>query len=97
MSPDPPKTHASLARAPRLAAETMAPTLLDPAGASVILGWRTGFRVEPLAPAADTLFGPRGACLAAPAGPLVVCDTGHHRLLIWRERPNADLRRPPIS
>ncbi len=45
---------------------------------------------EPVAPRAGTLFGPRGACLAASAGPLYVADTGHHRLLIWRRVPDAD-------
>jgi hypothetical protein len=45
---------------------------------------------EPIAPAADTLFGPRGACLAGPGGPLFVCDTGHHRLLVWKTAPNED-------
>ena len=41
-------------------------------------------------PRADTLFGPRGACLTAAGGPLWVCDTGHHRLLGWRELPAGD-------
>ncbi len=36
------------------------------------------------------MFGPRGAVLAAPTGPLFVCDTGHHRLLGWCEAPNED-------
>jgi hypothetical protein len=36
------------------------------------------------------MFGPRGACLAARDGPLFVCDTGHHRLLIWHRAPAAD-------
>ncbi len=65
---------------------------LDPNGARVILGRAagTGPAVAPLAPAADTLFAPRGACLAGPDGPLVVCDTGHHRLLIWTRTPAHD-------
>jgi hypothetical protein len=45
---------------------------------------------RPIVPAADTLFGPRGVCLASPDGPLIVCDTGHHRLLIWKRTPAID-------
>jgi hypothetical protein len=43
-----------------------------------------------IVPAADTLFAPRGAALASPGGPLVVADTGHHRLLIWKRAPECD-------
>jgi hypothetical protein len=64
--------------------------LLEPAGAAVILGGGSAALAEPVAPAADTLFGPRGAALLAPGGPLLVADTGHHRLLIWRRRPRTD-------
>ena len=67
--------------------------LLAAGGPRVILGCRcgdAGAPVAPIAPRADTLFGPRGACLAASGGPLYVCDTGHHRLLIWNEMPAAD-------
>ncbi|MGQ0671578.1 MAG: NHL repeat-containing protein [Hyphomicrobium sp.] len=66
--------------------------LLDPAGARVILGPRQGADglAEPIAPAAGSLFGPRGACLTHPNGPLIVCDTGHHRLLVWQRAPTAD-------
>jgi hypothetical protein len=46
--------------------------------------------VAPIKPGADTLFGPRGACLAARCGPLFVADTGHHRLLIWKDVPEGD-------
>ena len=66
--------------------------MLDPAGAAVILGTTLdplGLAV-PIAPSASTMFGPRGACLGSPEGPLYVCDTGHHRLLVWRDRPVAD-------
>jgi hypothetical protein len=45
---------------------------------------------EPIRPSPATLFGPRGACLAGPGGPLFVCDTGHHRLLVWNEAPDED-------
>jgi hypothetical protein len=37
-----------------------------------------------------TCFGPRGAVLLAPDGPLWICDTGHHRLLGFRRRPEDD-------
>jgi NHL repeat len=67
-------------------------TLLEARGASVLLG--AGLRAfgmaAPIVPAATTLFARRGACLAGPDGPLNVCDTGHHRLLVWRARPRAD-------
>jgi hypothetical protein len=36
------------------------------------------------------MFGPRGAALADENGPLFVADTGHHRLLVWKQRPAAD-------
>jgi hypothetical protein len=62
--------------------------LLDPDGARLLLG---GADVtQPIRPAADTLFGPRGACLAGAGGPLVACDTGHHRALIWNRVPDVD-------
>ena len=82
--------RASLARPREF--QPAAPPLLDPAGARVVLGPRdapAGLG-QPIIPAADTLFGPRGACLASPRGPLFVCDTGHHRLLVWRRAPESD-------
>jgi hypothetical protein len=45
---------------------------------------------EAVRPSASTLFGPRGACLLAPAGPLWIADTGHHRLLGWSRLPEQD-------
>jgi len=53
-------------------------------------GSATTALVAPIEPRADTLFGPRGACLAARTGPLFVSDTGHHRLLIWKNAPAGD-------
>jgi len=44
----------------------------------------------PIEPRPDSLFGPRGLCLVGPRGPLIVSDTGHHRVLIWRTLPSAD-------
>lgn len=77
---------------PNISAATAAPPLLDPAGPEVVLGsGSAGFDLTtPVAPSASTMFGPRGAALAAADGPLVVADTGHHRLMIWRKRPLAD-------
>jgi hypothetical protein len=36
------------------------------------------------------MFGPRAAILASARGPLIACDTGHHRVLIWNEAPGED-------
>ena len=62
--------------------------LLAPEGPAVVLGG-----VDPLAgalaPTRTSLFGPRGARLFE-GGALYVADTGHHRLLGWRERPEED-------
>ena len=54
-------------------------------------------RVPPIAttgvtPDESCCFGPRGAALLGKNGPLWVCDTGHHRLLGWREIPSTDLQ-----
>ena len=66
--------------------------LLDEAGARVVLGQKVAADglADPIRPAADSLFGPRGALLAAASGPLFVCDTGHHRLLVWNTAPTRD-------
>jgi hypothetical protein len=63
--------------------------LLDPRGPRAILGWTPDALAAPLAPAATTLFGPRGVVLH-PDGSLWVADTGHHRLLGWRQVPLGD-------
>lgn len=81
--------HASLARARRPGGAALA-SFLDPRGARVIVGSRPGTPVAPIAPARDTLFAPRGACLGGAQGPLFIADTGHHRLLIWERPPAAD-------
>jgi hypothetical protein len=81
----------SLAPAHRLGtAAAPPPPLLDPAGAATVLGGDRGALATPIRPAADALFGPRGAALLGPDGPLVVADTGHHRLLVWRALPRTD-------
>ena len=64
--------------------------LLDPAGPAVVLGGADPF-VGAVEPTDATLFGPRGAYLAND-GSLWVADTGHHRLLGWRETPTEDGR-----
>ena len=69
-----------------------APALLDRAGPAVCIGASIGLDglAEPVRPDACSLFGPRGACLIAPGGPLWVSDTGHHRLLGWAHAPHGD-------
>ncbi|EAZ92421.1 NHL repeat-containing protein [Crocosphaera chwakensis] len=65
--------------------------ILSPQGANIILGEQTvESLVMPLEPSPTTMFGPRGACLVSEEGPLWVCDTGHHRLLGWKHRPETD-------
>ncbi|WP_267384623.1 hypothetical protein [Cyanobacterium sp. uoEpiScrs1] len=64
---------------------------LAPEGASIILGEQSSDAlVMPVKPDATTMFGPRGACLVSETGPLWVADTGHHRLLGWKNRPKID-------
>jgi len=62
---------------------------LAAAGARVILGLHDPLSGVALTPAADTLFGPRGAAVTAD-GALWVADTGHHRLLGWPALPTRD-------
>lgn len=66
--------------------------LLHEQGSRVVLGQEPALSglVEPIRPTANSLFGPRGAALASCDGPLFVCDTGHHRLLMWNEVPKKD-------
>ena len=65
---------------------------LSPHGAKIILGNNiTPEQIAILiAPTPTTMFGPRAACLLSPTGPLWVADTGHHRLLGWRNLPTKD-------
>ena len=63
--------------------------LLNPTGPSVVLGWMDDGLAAPIAPSASVLFGARGVCLH-PDGSLWVSDTGHHRLLGWRQIPTED-------
>lgn len=67
-------------------------SLLKPGGARIVIGQETAADglVAPISPSPHALFGPRGATLAGANGPLFVCDTGHHRLLIWTHPPERD-------
>lgn len=76
----------SLARPRERAAAAPA---LAAAGARVILGLHDPLSGAALTPAANTLFGPRGAAVTAD-GALWVADTGHHRLLGWPAVPTSD-------
>lgn len=84
--------HVRLTPALHRGAPPAALSVLDPAGPRVCLGGARGADnlAIPVKPAASTLFGPRGACLLHAAGPLWVSDTGHHRILGWRECPRED-------
>ena len=82
-----------LQKAPLRAGDNhVARPLLSLRGAHVVLGGEAlaNGLAKSIVPGADTLFGPRGACLANEHGPLFVCDTGHHRLMIWRKPPSGD-------
>ncbi|ODR99403.1 hypothetical protein AUC68_05385 [Methyloceanibacter methanicus] len=76
----------------RPADDGVARRLLAGDGPHVVLGGDMGPAglATPIRPSPTTLFGPRGACLAGPAGPLFVCDTGHHRIVVWNEVPDGD-------
>lgn len=84
--------HVSLARQRE---RTAAPEALARGGARVMLGARAEMlddillATASIVPAADTLFGPRGATITRD-GALWVCDTGHHRLLGWPSLPDRD-------
>ncbi len=72
--------------------EPIAIPLLHPEGPMLSIGGESGADglAIPVTPNANTLFGPRGACLIGDRGPLWVCDTGHHRLLGWQSVPEGD-------
>jgi hypothetical protein len=82
----------SLTPALKHAAMPSAVPVLDRVGPLVCLGASAGADglAMPVVPSATALFGPRGACLVAPEGPLWVSDTGHHRLLGWARVPDTD-------
>lgn len=66
--------------------------LLSPRGSRVVIGGDAiaNGLARSIIPDANTLFGPRGVCVANDKGPMFVCDTGHHRLMIWKNSPIAD-------
>jgi hypothetical protein len=71
-------------------------TQSPPGPADTILGTQPGrFVPESAAPSRASMFGPRG-CWARPGGPLVVADTGNHRVLIWRTLPRDDATPPDL-
>tara|TARA_R100001244_G_scaffold6593_24_gene8187 strand:+ start:56618 stop:57796 length:1179 start_codon:yes stop_codon:yes gene_type:complete len=63
--------------------------LLSNDGPTAILGWDEAAFAVSNAPSPNVLFGPRGACIL-PDGSLWVADTGHHRILGWRNMPTED-------
>ncbi len=83
--------HVSLAptQRPAATADTAARALLNLAGASVILGAATEALAAPVTPTPHTMFGPRGGVLCDDDS-LWIADTGHHRLLGWKQCPDAD-------
>ena len=80
------RTLASMPAAPE---GPTAPALLATGGPTVVLGGADPMETA-VAPSPTTMFGPRGAVLLAPEGPLVVSDTGHHRLLVYPTTPTQD-------
>lgn len=65
--------------------------LLQPAGPRGVISTteQGGDLAVPVSPTPQTLFGQRGGCLFE-NGPMYVADTGYHRLLGWRQWPEAD-------
>ncbi|NVB40878.1 hypothetical protein G6O69_23770 [Pseudenhygromyxa sp. WMMC2535] len=91
MSEAPSKTQSvALSPVPQAPPGPPAPALLAEGGPEVVLGGGADPLVPMIAPTRSSLFGPRGATLLAPEGPLVVADTGHHRLLGWTRRPSSE-------
>lgn len=45
---------------------------------------------EPIKPTQSSCFGPRGVTICGENGPLWIADTGHHRLLGWKQIPTTD-------
>ena len=73
-------------------AEAAPRPLLEHGGAHVVLGRATvgAQRTSPISPSASALFAPRGVAVGGVDGPLVVSDTGHHRVLVWTRLPERD-------
>ncbi len=75
---------------PPMAISAIAEPMLDPDGPRLVLGGQNAdlALAQPIAPSRSTMFGSRGAAIVGNA--LVVCDTGHHRLMVWNEVPDDD-------
>ena len=67
------------------------PPALDRAGPRIVLGGADPFHPD-IVPSPSSLFGPRSAFLAGSDGPLLIADTGHHRVVIHRTMPTEDGR-----
>ena len=65
------------------------PGALDPAGPAVVIGGADPFHPD-IVPNPESLFGPRSAYLSSPEGPLLIADTGHHRVVMFRSVPTED-------
>lgn len=93
LSASPAVLRVRLSPALKRATESGTPAaLLDATGPVACLGGSLGLDglALPVTPNAESLFGPRGACLLGSNGPLWVSDTGHHRLLAWAAAPFID-------
>ena len=66
--------------------------LLSPRGSRVVIGGDATANglARSIVPGANTLFGPRGVCVANDKGSIFVSDTGHHRVMIWKNSPRND-------
>ena len=71
------------------AVEQTPPAALRPEGPSVVLGGADLFEPN-IVPSRESLFGPRSAFLVGPKGPLLIADTGHHRVVVHRTLPTTD-------
>ena len=65
------------------------PPVLDPNGPTVVLGGADPFHPD-IVPSAASLFGPRSAYLSGYDGPLLIADTGHHRVVVHKTLPTQD-------
>lgn len=66
--------------------------LLQTSGPRVVIGAAAAAQnlIAPVSPTPQTLFGPRAGAVSAEDDVLWIADTGHHRLLGWRRRPEWD-------
>ncbi len=73
-----------------MAISAIAEPMLDPDGPRLVLGGQNAdlALAQPIAPSRSAMFGSRGAAIIGNA--LVVCDTGHHRLMVWNKVPVED-------